>query len=256
MASNGLERFVVCADTHGDKSDPSALAAFRSFVDDFKPNHRIHAGDVFDLRWLRRAASDEEKYDDVTADLEAGMDLLAWYKPTAMVWGNHDARLARASEDASGATRELARLLIDKVADSLPAGCEVRPYDKRHGVYRLADWSIVHGFNSGATAVRTSAATYGNVMMGHLHRVERVQVNGIEDRVGMCIGCLCLLDLPYNAASLNTLQQRHGFAYGFIVNGRAVVFQAQPVNGVWIFPTEFREVYGESSDAKAKRARR
>jgi hypothetical protein len=89
-------------------------------------------------------------------------------------------------------------------------------------------------------------------MMGHLHRVERVQVNGIEDRIGMCIGCLCRLDLPYNAASLNTLQQRHGFAYGFIINGRAVVFQAQPVGGVWVFPTEFRTMGASDGEGKKR----
>lgn len=252
MATRKTERFVVISDTHGDNIDPGAFEAAKSFVDEFKPDHRIHAGDVFDLRWLRRAATDEEKYDSVTADIEFGLSLLTWYKPTAVVWGNHDARLQRAMEDASGATRELARLLTDNIADALPAKCLTFPYDKRKGVYRLGDWSIIHGFSSGATAVRQAASAYGNVMMGHLHRVERAQVNGIEDRIGMCIGCLCKLDLPYNAASLNTLQQRHGFAYGFVVDGRVVVYQAQPVNGVWIFPTEFREVREGSNRGKDK----
>jgi predicted phosphodiesterase len=243
------ERFVVVSDTHGDNLDAAAFAAAKSFIDEFRPTHRIHAGDVFDLRWLRSAASDEERNESIVADLQAGYDLLEWFKPTVVLWGNHDARLVRAMEDTTGAVRKLSVDIINEVADTLPRGCVAYPYDKRKGVHQLADWRIVHGFNSGATAVRTSAATYGNVMMGHLHRVERVQVNGLEDRIGMCIGCLCKLDLSYNAASLNTLQQRHGFAYGFIVNGKAVVFQAQPVGGVWVFPTEFRTMGG--SDGKA-----
>jgi predicted phosphodiesterase len=248
------ERFVVISDTHGDQLDPAAFAAAKSFIDEFKPDHRIHAGDVFDLRWLRSAATDEEKYDDVIADIEGGLSLLDWYKPTAVVWGNHDARLARAVGGVQGATRALAEMLVDRIADAIPAGCSVHNYDKRSGVYQLADWRIIHGYSCGATAIRTAAATYGNVMMGHLHRVERVQVNGIEDRIGMCIGCLCRLDLPYNAASLNTLQQRHGFAYGFIINGRAIVFQAQPVGGVWVFPTEFRTM-GDNDGQGKKRGR-
>jgi predicted phosphodiesterase len=73
------ERFVVISDMHGDQLDPAAFAAAKSFIDEFKPDHRIHAGDVFDLRWLRSAATDEEKYDDVIADIEGGLSLLDWY---------------------------------------------------------------------------------------------------------------------------------------------------------------------------------
>jgi predicted phosphodiesterase len=249
------ERFVVISDTHGDNLDPAAFAAAKSFIDEFRPVHRIHAGDVFDLRWLRAKASDEEKQGSIVADLQAGYDLLAWFKPTVVLWGNHDARLVRAMEDTTGAVRKLAMDIINEVSDSLPAGCVTYPYDKRKGVHQLADWRIIHGYSHGENALRLAAGAYGNVMMGHVHRSERVKVNGIEDRVALGLGCLCKLDLAYNAASLNTLKQSHGFAYGFIVDGRAVVFQAAPTDrGVWILPTEFRTM--GASDGQGKNSGR
>ena len=235
------ERFVVISDTHGDNLDPAAFAAARSFIDEFKPVHRIHAGDVFDLRWLRAKASDTEKKESTVADLQAGYDLIDWFQPTVVLWGNHDARLQRALEETSGVVLDAVKSIVNEVADSLPRGCVTYPYDKRKGVHQLADWRIIHGYSHGETALRLAAGAYGNVMMGHVHRSERVKVNGIEDRIGLGIGCLCKLDLAYNATSLNTLKQSHGFAYGFIVDGRAVVFQAAPTDrGVWILPTEFR----------------
>jgi hypothetical protein len=46
------------------------------------------------------------------------------------------------------------------------------------------------------------------------------------------------------------LKQSHGFVYGFLIENKAIVFQAQPVGGTWVFPTEFRTM--GSSDGQAK----
>jgi hypothetical protein len=58
--------------------------------------------------------------------------------------------------------------------------------------------------------------------------------------------------LAYNAASLNTLKQSHGFVYGFLIENRAIVFQAQPVGGVWVFPTEFRTMGASDGEGKKR----
>ena len=54
-------RFVVAGDSHGDQVDAETERALFAFIADFKPQLRIHAGDNWDFRNLRRGASDDEK---------------------------------------------------------------------------------------------------------------------------------------------------------------------------------------------------
>ena len=53
-------RFVVASDPHGDQVDAETASALFSFIADFRPQIRVHAGDAWDFRNLRRGASDDE----------------------------------------------------------------------------------------------------------------------------------------------------------------------------------------------------
>ena len=90
-------RFVVASDSHGDEVDPTTAKALFSFIADFKPQIRIHAGDAWDFRNLRRGASDDEKAHSLEADWDAGSDYLAQFidggKENHFLRGNHDERL-------------------------------------------------------------------------------------------------------------------------------------------------------------------
>jgi len=55
----GDRRFVVIADNHGDMVDEVAGRALESFLSDFDPEVRVHAGDNWDFRNLRRGATDD-----------------------------------------------------------------------------------------------------------------------------------------------------------------------------------------------------
>lgn len=230
-----LTRFVVLGDTHGDQLDPEAGRVALEFVEDFKPDIRVHLGDAFDFRWLRRGASDGEVNEGVKADIEAGLDFLTKYKPTHFLLGNHDHRLYEAIQDPAGVVRHAAAQIAEHIAEQLGPRCVIYPHCKRRGVMRLADYSIVHGYCTGSNAVHKTAATYGNVLMGHVHRVASSPAGGLENRVGYSIGCLCKLDMDYTRKAMNTLEWEHGFAYGVIDNGRAIVFQAAPKAGRWYF---------------------
>ena len=67
-------RFVIVADSHGDQIDPETERAILAFNADFKPQIRIHAGDLWDFRNLRRGASDDEKAHSLQDDWDAGAD--------------------------------------------------------------------------------------------------------------------------------------------------------------------------------------
>lgn len=234
-----IVRWIAAYDTHGDCVDPHAIAAFRECVGWWKPHIRIHGGDCWDFRWLRRSASDDEKAESVAADFEAGLDLIKWYKPTAFLWGNHDDRLRRLQESSVGAQRELAGQWLDRISVAL-SGVAQFPYCKRRGVYRLGDHSFIHGYGHGENAAKAAAQAYGNVVMGHTHRIDSVRIVSHTDTYGYTAGCLCDLDMDYTRPNMGTLRHANGWVYGVVVNGRTVVWQARKYGNVWILPSEAR----------------
>lgn len=234
-----LTRWAACGDNHGDQVDPSTLAAYQDFNKWFKPDIRIHLGDNWDFRWLRRSASDEEKAQTVAADFEAGLDFIKWYKPTVFLNGNHDDRLRKLLDSTAGAQRELAGQWLDRISVAL-SGVAQFPYCKRRGVYRLHDHAFIHGYGHGDNAAKMAAQAYGNVVMGHTHRIDSVRIVSPEDRYGYSAGCLCSLDMDYTRPNLGTLRHAHGWVYGVIVNRRVVVWQARKYGNVWVLPSEAR----------------
>jgi hypothetical protein len=234
-----VTRWAAAFDNHGDECDPDAVQSFKDFVGWWKPAIRIHGGDNWDFRWLRRSASDNEKAEDVAADFEAGLDFAKWYKPTVFLWGNHCDRLRRLADSTVGAQRQLAGQWLDRINVTLN-GCQQFPYCKRRGIYRLGDTAFVHGYGHGISAVRQHAMIYGNVVMGHIHAIDSARVAGVEDKYGYSSGCLANLDMDYTRPNIGTLRHAHGWAYGVVVNGRTVVWQARKVGGVWVLPSEFR----------------
>jgi hypothetical protein len=248
-------RWLAMTDTHGDKADTGTVEAALEFSKWWKPTIRAHMGDAFDFRWLRRSASDEEKAAGVEADFDSGLDLLKRFNPTQFLWGNHDVRLVDCMDSTSGALRQLACAWLDRIDLTLKRAKQY-PYDKRKGVMPLGDYSLVHGYSHGVGALRKTALTYGNVLMGHVHRNDMVTVERHRPAVGYSVGCACALDMDYNRAALGTLAQSHGWAYGLLYpNGEVLVWQARKVAGRWVLPSEMREIPEASSKPPSRRSR-
>lgn len=237
------QRFVVAFDNHGDMIDRKVSRVFGEFLREFKPDIRIHGGDCFDLRALRRGASDEEKCDGTKADVKAGLEFMATLNPQVFLRGNHDERLWDAAKDnPNGVIRSHASMLIDLIHDSTPNTIQL-PYDKRAGVYKVGKLRVIHGYHSGMTAAKRAAEVYGSVLMGHIHAIDHYTIPSLDYRMGRACGCLCKLDMGYNRAQANTLRQAHGWAYGLLMPDKTYrVWQAEQVGGTWIFPSEFMEV--------------
>lgn len=235
------QRYVNIADSHGSECDGKAVAAMLDFVKAFKPTIRIHSGDLFDFACLRKNASDEEKRKPIKHDTDCGLKLLADFKPTHFLRGNHDERLWDLLISDDGKTRDWANGEVDKIEHKL-RGVVMLPYHKRKGVLTIGQKKFIHGYHSGINAARAAALIYGDVEAGHVHSIDLVNIPGIEPRTGRTIGCLCQIDQDYNRAQPNTLRHRHGFSYGFITpSGAYQTFQAESLGGSWFFPTEFRE---------------
>lgn len=243
MSSPETQRWVAVFDTHGDEIDESAARSFKSFVGWWKPHFRIHGGDCFDFRWLRRSCSTEEEAQDVRPDFDAGLDFLKWYQPDVFLWGNHDDRLARMAEANRGADRNLAADWIRTITKTL-SGARQLPYCKRRGVFQYGDHSFVHGYNHGEGAAKKAAQAYGNVIMGHTHTIDSVTLPHWRGAKGYTAGCLCNLDMDYTRPNVGTLKQKHGWVYGIKVRNRVQVWQAEKLGDAWYFPSEYRRVGG------------
>lgn len=258
MKSN-LERLVWISDTHGDKADPGTLAVFREVVESFRPVHRIHGGDAFDFRWLRRAARDDEKRETIEADVEAGCDLLGWYRPTVALLGNHDDRLTRAIASDTGHLKFLCSQLWDRIQAASPS-TRWLPYSAR-SFYRLGDTVFIHGVGHGMNAVREAARVYGNVVCGHGHGMEMVSVPRVGDRgvfsIGRMMGCGCDLRMDYAAAALGALRWVHGFGWGWVntETGSVSIHQAYEEAGEWFNLPDARTYTTPSRERSARSPR-
>jgi hypothetical protein len=236
-----FKKFLLGTDIHGDKQDPGANRVFFEFEKLWKPEIRICGGDLWDFRPLRKKASREEQAEDMKPDFAAGMKWFEKFRPTHYLRGNHCERLWELLDSNLGLERGFAEDGVKEITGLVrKMGCKMLPYHKRDGVLQIGHLKVLHGFFTGAHAAKETATVYGSCLFGHAHAIESHPVPGLERRMARQVGCLCKLDMPYNARHVRTLRHAHGFAYG-VVNkdsGAYHVFQAEEVNGVWALPSD------------------
>ena len=87
------KKFLVAADNHGSLVCQDAKKVLLSFAETWKPDYRVHLGDLWDFSPLRRGASQEEKADGISDDFIQGLEFLDDFKPNFLTLGNHDDRI-------------------------------------------------------------------------------------------------------------------------------------------------------------------
>ena len=232
------ERVMVIGCSHGDMADAEAVTMAMKWCKHFKPHVRVHLGDAIDASPWRARASLSDKVKGFRTDLCASAELLAEYRPTHYLLGNHEDRIVRDSESLVGVDAEIARAALDEAIEACGHSCKVYPYDSEKGVLRIDDTNLIHGYEHNKHAVYSSGLGYSRVVMAHLHRVERIRIDQIGRPESRCIGCLCRLDMRYSQAQRGKLRQDHGFAYGYRHKGRLFLWQAEKDRGEWLFPSE------------------
>lgn len=232
------QRFLVASDNHGDQYDPETARALWAFIKDYKPTIRIHAGDNWDFRNLRKGASDDEKAASLADDWEQGADWLRRFFDGGQVnhflRGNHDERMWHFASNASGLLRDYATDGIKRIDGLLKrAKAQMLPYDARHGVLRLGHLKVVHGFFSGMGAARRHSISYGNCLFGHTHATDSAPVEHIDGPAeARGIGCCCRIDMSYNQHSTAKLRHDNAFCYGVLFpDGTYQLFQSKKIGG-------------------------
>lgn len=241
----GWTKFIVGTDLHGDQQDARAVTAFLSHCEQWKPEIRIMGGDLFDLRPLRKGASQEERSESMRSDVDSGMRFLEQFRPHYFLRGNHDERLWDLARDGKGVEADYALRGTQDVAAKCDAiGCKMLPYHKRDGVLRLGHLKILHGFYCGIYAARQHANTYGSCIFGHCHTIQEFSIPGLDHRVARSIGCLAKLDMDYLTRRPESLKHAHGWAYGVMneESGDYKVLQAELIGDKFIVTGDFQEL--------------
>lgn len=241
-------RFVVASDNHGDMQDDASVRALFDFIKDFKPEIRVHAGDNWDFRNLRRGATDEEKAASLQDDWDAGASFIHGFfaggKENHFLFGNHDDRIYQFARSSTGLVRDYANDGIKRI-DAILKRCRanVLPYDSALGILRLGKLSVLHGYHAGANACRQHANVYGNCLFGHVHTQESAPVPSLEPAESSSIGCLCKRDMDYINAKTGKLRWAQGWAYGILNDdGTYTLNMTRKINGRFTYATEFKTV--------------
>lgn len=242
-------RFVACGDNHGDMADPEALDALREFCKDYKPTVRVHLGDCFDMRSLRRGVGhDQEAAESLNADIEAGKAFLSAFKPTVYLWGNHEARLdTQIGSSGSALVRDYCSDLKTHInAHAAKSGAKViLPYHAEQGVYRLGPVAFIHGYAHGTNATPVQGLHYaergGAVIHGHTHNLSQVNLTKNGGGAAFSAGCLCQKEaMAYASMRLATSRWGSGFAAGWVDGADWKVWLVHKVGKRWIWQTDLK----------------
>ena len=235
--SKNAQRFIVVSDNHGDMADAASVGALWSFLREWKPEVRIHAGDNYDFRNLRKGATDDEKAASLADDWEAGNDFLRRFfeggTSNHFLRGNHDERLWDFRASSTGVMRDYSADGIKQV-EGVIKKCRAKmlPYDSEHGVLKLGRLSVMHGFHVGVGACRMHAYIFRNCIFGHVHTIESAQVSSREPAEARSIGCLCKRDMDYVNRKTAKLRWAQGWAYGLLYpDGQYMLFQTRNIDG-------------------------
>jgi hypothetical protein len=241
-----LQRFIFASDLHGDQQDRRAVKALLTATESFKPHIKIFGGDLIDARPLRRGASAEERASSMADDWRKGLVFLSEWQPTHVLMGNHDQRLYDLAEDDSkGIEQDYGFKGVQELEARLDKiGAKWLPYHKRLGVFEFGKMKALHGYFAGVNAARAHALCYGGCIFGHTHSIDEHAIPGLKRRVARGAGCLCKLDMKWNARMPGTLRHAHGFVMGVIneKTGNYWSVQCEEIDGKWVIPENLKVI--------------
>lgn len=232
-------RYMIVSDTHGAMCDVQACKRAIEFANDYKPSIRVHLGDFVDFPTMRRGATDDDAEVSIADDLAAAAEFFTLYRPTVVLFGNHDQRLIRKAASLGAQVEQTDKLrkrvgvkakdpasfgletAVDRI-EAMLRGVRTMPYSARDGVVGdvIPGWNLLHGYASGIHAVYKLASVYDNLICGHLHYGLRIPVPKWPRRVvGMCCPCLARLEMEWNRHQSGNLRQEHGYIFGEVGRG-------------------------------------
>jgi hypothetical protein len=221
--------------THGSLIDRDAFAAVMGFASRYKPETKIHLGDVCDYAAFRSGAKGtKDEAVELGPDLDAGIQVIKEYAPTHVLIGNHDERVWKLAGHhnaiiamAAGAVRTAFLSACDE------AGARVTDhYDINRSWITLGDTKFLHGFMFNEMAIRDHAEHFGKCVIAHLHKAGIASARRSDHAVGYCVGTLAnVAAMDYAKARRSTAAWSHGFVWGEYNDTECIVNLCQAPQG-------------------------
>lgn len=204
--------------SHGSLADPDAIAKVLAFKEAYRPEVRIHLGDVYDFAAFRSGApGTKDEAMQLGPDIENGCSLIEKYEPTHVLIGNHDERVFRLSDHhnaivalaASHARNEFLEA-INRVSAHL-----VDHYDINRSWIQFGDTKFLHGFMYNEMALRDHAEHFGRCVIAHKHTAAMAKARRSDHATCWCVGTLANIPaMDYPKTRRSTAQWSHGFTWG------------------------------------------
>lgn len=234
-------KWMAVGCSHGSLIDPVAAETAILFAERWKPERRLHLGDVFDETAFRTGAKNTpDETASISDDLTAGLDFLECYRPTDILNGNHDDRVWKLAYHYNAIIAHAACSVINEfvsVAQKIGAR-HITHYDIRRSWIELGGTKFLHGFMYGEQALRDHAEHFGNCVIAHLHRPGMAPGRRADSPRAYCVSTLAdIARLEYAKGRRATSMWAHGLAYGEYCEDECKVWIAQDdMNGNWNLP--------------------
>jgi hypothetical protein len=239
------KRWLAVSCSHGHLANEGALKAALEMKRRWAPDMTLHLGDFVDLSSLmgsaRRDPDSPERGTSIREDFDAGLNFIRELAPQIVFEGNHEHRLTSLQYSPSAIVAHCctaAKSEIYNACKDLKA--KWVPYDIEKGWHDLGGTMFGHGFMFSEAAVRDHVEMVRKpIVMGHLHRVDRVAGRSFGAPVGWSIGCLADIgSMHYARRQRSVTRWQHGVAWGeYVESGEGCTVNVlSPVGGQWRYP--------------------
>jgi hypothetical protein len=217
----GKRKFVAITCSHGLHLSKSVEDELHVFLADFKPDLRVHLGDIWDTTaWRGGASGTADEGADINEDFNAGANHLRRYEPHLVFLGNHDIRpynylnhtKAIIKKAANDCVREMEKLI------QVELKAELVPYNVFEGWRMIGDTAFGHGYMYNVGAVRATVEMLCGrpVIMGHVHTLQAHPGLCLGAPTGHSAGLMAdIKSLKYAQARRSTTGWKNGWVYGY-----------------------------------------
>ena len=213
------KRWMGIGCSHGSLIDPKAFEAVQKFKRIFKPERRIHLGDICDYAAFRTGAhGTRDEAQALGPDIAAGARLIREYEPTDVLIGNHDERVWKLANHPNAIIAHAAACSRNEFLTA----CEkakvrriVDSYDINSSWIEIGDTKFLHGWMYSENAMRDHAEHFGKCVIAHLHVAGIGNARRSDHAICYCVGTLASVPMMEYAKNRRaTARWSHGFCYG------------------------------------------
>lgn len=219
------DKVLAIGCNHGHLANPKAIEAVLRFNREFKPKHRIHLGDNYDLTAFRTGAKgNADESEPVQYDLKHGRDFVTKFEPTVFCMGNHENRAVTLSRHHNTIIATAADAVLIRMLEPMRrCRAKVIPYTvHKQGWHYLGGYAWGHGHFYGENYLRDTAESFGNTVVAHAHRSGAAK--GRRSDNPTCYGVGTLSDIPnmdYASGKRSTLSWSSAMVFGYVHGDKA-----------------------------------